>query len=114
MKDYNEETIWGRLTAALFKPRKMQDERIFTANVMARIRELQLADAFWKPFARWALPTLALSMGGFIFALTHYSESQVQTVSSEAVVLADQDTDDSVEWLVSAGADETDEQAVNS
>ncbi len=100
MNDRHEDPRWQRLSEALFKPRQMKDRGVFTAGVMARIRDLQPADLSWRLFARWAIPALALSLGGFIFALNDWMEPL--PVTSETIVLGDPDALVSIEWLASS------------
>ncbi len=75
-------------------------DRVFTAGVMARVRELRPVDLSWRIFVRWALPAFALSVGGFILALQEVREPQ--TPSSETIVLSDADTVVTIDWLASA------------
>lgn len=113
MSEMHDEVLWQRITAALFKPRKIKDERLFTANVMARVRQLEPMDVTWPVFARWAIPVLALSFGSFILSVSHYIEPRAS--KTEAVILGDKEASTSIDWVANApDTDDSDEEVANS
>ncbi len=82
---------------SLFTPRETKDQRVFTAEVMQKIRRLQPADSFWQVFARWAFPALALSFGALVITVSYSVEPQA--VSAETFVLDDEETVYTIEWV---------------
>ncbi len=104
MVQESDDFIWQQLAKRLFGVQKTADERLFTARVMADVRNLQPADSTWFRFARWALPTLALSMSGFAMAVVY--SLRPDTVSAETLLLDGEEPGVSEEWLASYPADE--------
>ena|SRR5688572_16104115 len=95
-----EDMLWNRLSKALFQVRRLKDERVFTAGVMAELRERETAESSWKLFARWALPALALSMGGLLLSVWYASEPD--TVVAEALLQDNGNSTETETWLVNA------------
>ena len=79
------------------------DERVFTAGVMAEVRKLAPNDVFWRPFVRWALPALALSLGGFMLSVQETIQEEAQPMAT--ILVSDRDTADTDEWILEQEVD---------
>ena len=65
-----QDSIWERLSKALFGVRRTSDEGLFTYRVMQEIRLLQPAwgDLAWHRFLRWAVPALGVGVASLVLA----------------------------------------------
>lgn len=99
-----DDTLWKRLSAVFFGAERLSDERLFTARVMAEIRQHQPAPIPWRSFARWAIPALAISLGSFTLALRYSLDST--PISAETALQDSVNSSDSPENWLTASHDE--------
>jgi anti-sigma factor RsiW len=93
---------WSQTARAYLQPLQVAQTEVFTQKVMRKVRAFVQRDEGqrWRLFSRWAYPVLALSISGFVAVLAY--TLQPATVPTNGLLLEDQDSAISTEWIPSA------------
>jgi len=90
---------WKKISDLFVPAFHFEQSELFVRQVMRRVRVLSQKEERmdWGHFSRWAFPTLAMSVIGFMAVLIYTSSSM--NISTEGLLMKDQEQSSIAEWF---------------